>query len=157
MSIALLVVLLLVVGLALLAIEILVIPGFGAVGLLGIAAILGGCALAWFKLGPVYGVAAILAGIVAAGLMFWRFPRSRVGRAMVLRETQRGARAGDARLAELVGREGRTLTPLRPAGAAEIGDATIDVVTDGVYVDAGAPVRVVKVEGARVVVEPRGA
>jgi hypothetical protein len=33
----------------------------------------------------------------------------------------------------------------------------VDVVTDGVYVEADAPVRVVKVQGARVLVEPRDA
>jgi membrane-bound serine protease (ClpP class) len=156
-SMAVLVVVLMVVGLALLAIEILVIPGFGAVGLLGIASIAGGCALAWTQLGAAYGMAAIASGLATAGLLFWLFPRSRIGKAMVLRETQRGGRAGDARLERLVGSEGKALTPLRPAGSAEIGDATIDVVTDGVYVEAGAPVRVVKVQGARVVVEPRSA
>ena len=155
MSLTLLVVLLMVVGVVLLALEILVIPGFGLVGLLGCAAILAACAVAWVGLGAVYGLLALGAGIAAAAVLLWLFPRTSVGRAMVLQTTQRGARGADARLLELVGREGRALTPLRPSGSVEIGDRTIDVVTDGVYVVPGAPVRVVKVEGARVLVEPR--
>jgi membrane-bound serine protease (ClpP class) len=155
MSMTLLVILLMVVGLVLLALEILVIPGFGLVGILGCGAVLAACTVAWLSLGPGYGLLALAAGVVTTALLFWIFPKTSTGRAMVLKETQRGARAGGGRLAELVGREGKALTPLRPAGSVEIGDRTVDVVTDGVYVGAGAPVRVVKVEGARVVVEPR--
>ncbi|MCC6556205.1 MAG: hypothetical protein IT372_24860 [Polyangiaceae bacterium] len=156
MSLTLLVILLMAVGVVLLALEILVIPGFGVVGLLGIAAVLAACVVAWTGLGAAYGLLSLGAGIAAAGLLFWLVPRTRAGKAMVLSETQAGGRAASAGLAELLGREGRALTPLRPAGSVEIGDRTVDVVTDGVYVEAGAEVRVVKVEGARVVVEPRG-
>jgi membrane-bound serine protease (ClpP class) len=46
------------------------------------------------------------------------------------------------------------VTALRPAGVAELGGRRVDVVTDGVFVDAGRVVRVVAVEGARVVVAP---
>lgn len=156
MSLTFLVILLMVVGVVLLALEILVIPGIGLVGLLGCAAILAACAVAWTGLGAGYGVLTLGAGLGAGVLLLWLFPRTSVGRAMVLKETQRGSSsAGNARLAELVGREGKALTPLRPAGSVEIGDRTVDVVTDGLYVVAGTPVRVVKVEGARVLVEPR--
>jgi membrane-bound serine protease (ClpP class) len=41
---------------------------------------------------------------------------------------------------------------LRPAGKAEIDGMLVDVVTDGEFLDAGAPVRVLAVEGSRVVV-----
>jgi membrane-bound ClpP family serine protease len=156
MSIVLLVVLLMIVGLVLLAVEILVIPGFGVVGILGCVLILAACAVAWVELGPGYGLLALATGIGASGLLFWVFPKTKTGRAMVLEEVQRG-RAASTRLAELTGLEGRALTPLRPAGSAEIGDRTVDVITDGVYVEAGAAVRVVRVEGARVLVEPRDA
>ena len=57
----------------------------------------------------------------------------------------------DEKLTELGGKEGVTLTALRPAGAAEIEGRRLDVVTDGVFVEAGRPVRVISVEGARIV------
>jgi membrane-bound serine protease (ClpP class) len=41
---------------------------------------------------------------------------------------------------------------LRPSGAAVINDKRVDVVTEGPFIDRGTPVRVVAVEGMRVVV-----
>ncbi|WP_437284920.1 NfeD family protein [Sorangium sp. So ce406] len=155
MTPVLLVVALLVAGLVLLAIEVLVIPGIGLVGLLGGAAVLGAVAVAWATLGAAHGLLALGAGVCATGLLFWALPRTGAGRRMVLLETQRSGRGPDARLAALVGKEGRALTPLRPAGTVEIEDRAVDVVTDGLYVEAGTPVRVASVEGNRVVVEPR--
>lgn len=57
-------------------------------------------------------------------------------------------------LTHLLGQEGRALTPLRPGGAALIGEARIDVVTEGKFVDPETRIRVIKVEGNKVVVEP---
>ena len=43
-------------------------------------------------------------------------------------------------------------SPLRPAGRARFGDNYIDVMTEGAFVDKGAPVKVIQVSGNRVVV-----
>jgi membrane-bound serine protease (ClpP class) len=45
-------------------------------------------------------------------------------------------------------------TVLRPSGQARFGDRLVDVVTEGVFIAKGTPVRVAKVEGSKVVVEP---
>ena len=80
----LLVVLLFVLGLLLIALEVWIIPGFGAVGVLGAAALLGAAAVAWFKLGLLQGVIALAASVgTMAALALW-LPRSRTARAMVL-------------------------------------------------------------------------
>jgi len=55
---------------------------------------------------------------------------------------------------DLVGKEGKAITVLRPAGTAQFGERSIDVVTDGKYVEADTVVKVLKVEGSIVVVEP---
>ena len=63
--------------------------------------------------------------------------------------------APDARpLTHLLGQSGKAITPLRPSGAAMIGAERIDVVTEGKFVDANTAVKVIHVEGSRVVVEP---
>jgi membrane-bound serine protease (ClpP class) len=54
----------------------------------------------------------------------------------------------------LLGQEGQALTTLRPAGTAVFGDRRVDVVTDGKFVEAGRKVKVIKVSGTIVVVEP---
>ena len=53
----------------------------------------------------------------------------------------------------LLGLEGTTITPLRPAGTVLIGDKRIDVVTSGEFIDANRTVKVVKAEGTWVVVK----
>ncbi|MBY6278389.1 NfeD family protein, partial [Symbiobacterium thermophilum] len=54
--------------------------------------------------------------------------------------------------ARLVGREGVSLTVLRPAGTAVFDDQRLDVVTEGEFIPAGVPVKIVRVEGTRIVV-----
>ncbi|KFL43355.1 membrane protein [Lysinibacillus sp. BF-4] len=53
---------------------------------------------------------------------------------------------------DLIGRIGKTETPLRPAGVVNIQDERLDVVSEGAYVDANELVEVIKVEGSRIVV-----
>ena len=55
-----------------------------------------------------------------------------------------------------VGMNGIAHTPLRPSGKATFGDHLVDVVSQGEFIEAGSPVRVVCVEGTRVVVEVLG-
>lgn len=153
MSAILIVVGLMIAGLVLMAIEVVVIPGFGVIGVLGGAAIVGSGYLAVTELSPTYAGLAIAAGVIGAGVMLWFLPRSRAARAMVL-ETQTLGAAGDPELAVLLGRQGVTITPLRPAGTVEIDDRPVDVVSDGQYVETGTRVKVTHVEGSRVVVEP---
>ena len=52
----------------------------------------------------------------------------------------------------LLGRDGSAQTTLRPAGRALIDGQVFDVVTDGVFIPAGTPVRVTEVNGSRIVV-----
>jgi membrane-bound serine protease (ClpP class) len=57
-------------------------------------------------------------------------------------------------LTELLGKQGRALTPLRPGGAALIGSRRLDVVTEGKFVASDTEVKVIQVEGSKIVVEP---
>jgi len=53
---------------------------------------------------------------------------------------------------ELIGKEGILLTALRPAGTALVDGERIDVVSEGSFINKGTAVKIVKVEGSRVVV-----
>jgi len=55
---------------------------------------------------------------------------------------------------ELLGRTGSAASFLRPAGVATIDGQRVDVLTEGEFIASGTPVRVTRVEGARVFVEP---
>ena len=52
-----------------------------------------------------------------------------------------------------VGETGMAKSILRPSGKAMFGDRMLDVVSDGEFVESGSRIRVVAIEGARIVVE----
>ncbi len=139
-------------GVLLLLAEIFLIPGFGVAGVAGIAAIL---ASIYFTFGnqTLY-VASVAVLIVAAGLFlaFRYLPRTRAGRALVLESAIAGEAPPEEKLRPLEGAVGKALTPLRPAGVAQFGERKVDVVAEGEFIERGSTVRVVRVEGVRVVV-----
>jgi membrane-bound serine protease (ClpP class) len=151
-------------GLVLLVLEIFVIPGFGIAGVLGIAALLAGLSLSlvgggasWeFILRALGRVVFSLLFAAAASLLLLRYlPRLPFGRRLIL-DTGLSAGAGYASAPEedrsWLGKSGTTLTPLRPAGIADIGGQRVDVVSDGEFVESGAPITVSRVDGNRIVV-----
>ena len=141
------------VGFVLLAIELLVIPGFGVVGVLGVIALGAAAVLAWIQVGPVAGLVSLFLALLGTLGLFEMARRSRLGRAIVLTESIT-ASAPEQSLALLVGQVGTAVTPLRPSGTMELAERTVDVVAEARYVDAGTRVRIIDVEGGRVVVEP---
>lgn len=148
-----LIVTLVVCGLLLVVIEVLVIPGFGIFGVLGAAAILGAGVIAYTQLGLWPGLLAVAGGASLAALLFWVLPKTRLGRSMVL-ATRHEETAPDRRMKRLEGQSGVAMTDLRPSGTAEIDGHPVDVVSDGRYIQAGTRLRVERVQGMRVVVEP---
>ncbi|MBS4173581.1 nodulation efficiency protein NfeD [Bacillus sp. FJAT-49736] len=53
---------------------------------------------------------------------------------------------------DLLGAIGKTMTPLRPAGTIDIHGERLDVVTEGGFIEKGVEVKVIKVEGVRIIV-----
>lgn len=143
---------LLVLGYVLLLME-LFLPG-GILGVLGLAAVVYGCWLA-FGLGPGWGGGAVLMSVVMTAGLVMLIVRSRTARKLVLdSRPSREWKAPKVGLEDLLNREGVAVSPLRPAGIAEIDGQRLDVVTDSEFLDRGVRVRVSEVEGTRVVVEP---
>ena len=146
-------------GVLLLFIEIALLPGFGAAGVPGIALVVAGLGLAWVKFGLktgfIYSSATIALTIPLAILGLWLFPRTRLGRSFILNIAANrtdGFQAPPKDLVNLVGKSGKSLTPLRPAGTALINDQRVDVVTLGDFIDPEVEIEVILVEGNRVVV-----
>ncbi len=152
------------IGLVLLVVEIFIIPGFGLAGALGIAALLGGLGLSMVGAGDTVAVMldavgrVVLALLVAllASLVLLRFlPRLPLARRMILQaDLGSGPAHGSAPETDLrwLGKQGRALSVLRPAGIAEIEGERVDVVSDGAMIEAGAPIEVMRVDGNRIVV-----
>ncbi len=162
-------VLLFLVGVGLLLVELLVIPGFGIAGIAGIlfmlagllAALIGNVGLSFPSAREIGRAVAtltstlILLGVGIAALGRY-LPRTRRFQELVLgtglSRTQ-GYTATTAAV-QLVGKQGRAVTPLRPAGVVEIDGKRYDVVSSGQFVPAGMAVEVVRVQGSRIEVRP---
>lgn len=151
-------------GLVLLVLEVFVIPGFGVAGALGIVALLAGLSLSLigggatgeFVLKAVGRVVFSLLIALIASLVTLRFlPRLPFGRRLIL-ETGLLAGAGGGSAPESdrnwLGKSGTALSPLRPAGIAEIEGKRVDVVSDGELIEPGVPIVVTRVDGNRIVV-----
>ena len=80
------------------------------------------------------------------------FPRTRFSRKLFLRHSERNFKSSASGLKSFEGKAGTTLTKLRPAGMARIEGKRISVVTEGAFMEKGTEVRVVKIEGNRVIV-----
>jgi membrane-bound serine protease (ClpP class) len=149
-------VVLFVIGIALLIIEVFV-PSFGILGILGSASLITGVVTAASD--PMSAFISIVIALVAAIILIAIFVRMNKAKGVwnkfILRDkltTEQGYLSADVK-DSLLGLEGMTITPLRPAGTVLIGDNRIDVVTSGEFVDANRPVKVVKAEGTWVVVK----
>ena len=142
---------LLLAGLVLLALE-SVLPGLVA-GIAGVICLIAGVVVAYRDFGFAGGnlTLAAVTALLVLGFFVWLrfFPRSRLGRRFVSDRAIGGL--GNER-PDLVGQVGTALTNLRPSGTATIDGRRVDVVTEGGMVARGSTVRVVAVEGLRVVV-----
>jgi membrane-bound serine protease (ClpP class) len=82
-------------------------------------------------------------------------PRLPFGRRLVLDadlRSEQGYASAPDRDRSWLGRTGSALSPLRPAGIAEIEGTRIDVVSDGSFIEAKAVIEVTRVDGNRIVV-----
>ena len=151
-------------GIALLVAEIFITPGFGVAGALGIVALLSGLSLSLFGAGATWEfvlgavgrvVFSLLLAIIGSLVMLRFLTRLPFGRRLIL-ETELLAGAGGSSAPESdrrwLGKSGTALSPLRPAGNAEIEGELVDVVSDGEFIEPGVPVVVIRVDGNRIVV-----
>ena len=155
------------IGLALVALELFVIPGFGIAGISGTLLIITGLTLALlnnvnfnFELveGPEIGrsIIVVLIGItVGFGGMLWL--SSRIGSRGMLQkvalEADLEAATSSPVLTGLIGKEGIAATVLRPSGKVLIDDTYYDGVSLSGFIEKGTNVIVVNFENAQVYVE----
>lgn len=152
-------VVLLTLGLGLIVAEIF-FPSFGLLAVLATAALVGSVAMA-FQESSTHGVRFLvaLAVLVPATIVlgFKLFPKSPFGKRMVVRGLSFGSSPSfDPRDLGLLAKEGLVESDCRPAGLARLEGRRVDVVTRGEWITAGERVRVIEVEGNRVVVARTG-
>ncbi|ASN05189.1 NfeD family protein [Virgibacillus necropolis] len=146
---------LLVLGIILVLAEFFV-PG-GIVGVLGIGCVVASLFISGQDIGHMtmsIGIA-FLISIIASVILFKRIGMEKgVFRHIILKDktsTELGYVSTVNRL-ELIGLEGKALTPLRPSGSASFDNERLDVVSEGRFIQEDQSIKIVKVEGSRIVV-----
>ena len=152
------------VGLVLLVVEAFLIPGFGIAGVAGIGVILWGLYLLLLPDVPVseevYHSAltgltiGIIGGIIALVFLFRMVTKTKFWTKLTSPgvESQDEGYSTSIGLEDMVGKNGIATSDLRPSGWALLGDRKIFVVTEGEFVDKDQSVKVLSVDGNRVVV-----
>ena len=160
-------------GLALIGIEIFLIPGFGVTGVCGILLVLAGLVLATLDKAPEstgdwaeligrmlrYGLTMAGAGVLAFILSRYLPKIPYANRLMLVPPEERTDEEelpqlpGVQEAVSMLGQVGAATSMLRPSGTAKFGDRYIDVVTEGDFLPPGTPIQVVEVEGTRIVVK----
>ena len=141
------------VGLALIAVEVYLIPGFNLVGVFGFVVVLFGIGYAFAEAGTMGGLYTVVGTLVVAGGLFYWIWQSGAWNRFILAASIRGDDAAVARESEhrakYLGKNGTAITPLRPTGVAEIDGERIEVVTEGEFISAGSRIRVVAMDRRR--------
>lgn len=140
------VILLLIAGIILLVVEIIFVPGTTILGIIGGALMVFGVIIGYSKFGTQTGTIILVSAIVAGGGATILSFRSGVWKRFALNNTNKSKFNEDIRVEHLLGAEGITLSALRPFGKAEIYNATYEVKTLGIYLEAGTKIKVTNVD-----------
>jgi membrane-bound serine protease (ClpP class) len=157
-------ILLFIAGLILIGLEVFVIPGFGVAGILGIILTITGLALSMVdNIGFdftfthsgtlirafIIVLTSLILSISAAVLLGAKLVTSSAFNRLILQKTQDssdGYIGVDNREQELIGKNGKALTILRPAGKVTIDGDIYDAVAETGYIEEGEEVTVIKFE-----------
>ena len=161
----------LVIGVVLIALELFVIPGFGICGIAGIIAVVVALGAA---ITPVVGsddnvTLAIISkplitvgiGLIAAvALVAWLTSRHgpkffrRHSELLLTQDIKNGYIGVDMGPAKLVGHKATAMTDMRPAGKILFEGEVYDAVSTGAFIDAGSHLKILRYENAQLYVEP---
>lgn len=144
-----------IVGIIFIIIEILT-PTIGLLAGLGVVAILYSLILAMG--GDIDAMLMMAISFVIAIIIFVliikKLPTSKLWSKIILTKTSssEGGYVSSVDYSRYLHKEGIALTELRPSGSVKIDDDVLDVVSEGSYISKGEKIRVVKIEGMRIIV-----
>jgi membrane-bound ClpP family serine protease len=144
---------LILVGLVLMFAEILLVPGVGVAGILGLISMGGSCFCAFHQYGNTVGAIVTAVNVVLlVALMIWVL-RAKTWKRVSLK-TNIDSKAVTLEVPVAVGDKGVTATRLAPMGNARFGYKSIEVTAFEGMINPGTEIEVVAVEGMKVFVKP---
>lgn len=144
-------------GIVLLAIEIFVIPGFGITGILGILGIVAGIFMSFginnIAQATLVVFVSLIADIILIIILARFILKSKGFKNIVALETDTAGYHSSVSYDNLLGCEGITDTFFRPSGNIIINDKKYDAITEGEFINKGAKIKVILVEGNKIVIK----
>jgi membrane-bound ClpP family serine protease len=129
----------------------------GIIGILGFILMILGVALPAPSLlyGMLVGIAFIIGSFASLLFRKWIPQRDYLDKLQLHEKlsSDKGYNSINEDYNELVGKKGITLTPFHPVGTVKIDGKNYSAITDGVYLDQHVAVKVVSVDGTRIVID----
>ncbi len=152
-------ILLFIIGIVAIVIEIFV-PAGGVIGFVGFGVIISSIVLSYVKYGVIIGTIFLSLSLiflpVIITLAFKIFPYTFMGKIFILKYFQKKEDGFTSHDEEnyiiLLNKEGVSINRLHPIGQALIDSKKFDVTTNGEFIDKNEKIKVVKVEGNKIVV-----
>jgi len=134
----------------------------GILGILGVLMLSAATVLSFYEYGSTAGVLVMLlstaAAVAAVIIGFKVVPKTRLGKQMFLGDTMgqnEGFSSLDDQLSRYVGKNGMTVSELRPAGLVDIDGERVTASSEGEFVEAGIPVEVIGIRYNQLLVRAR--
>ncbi len=147
-----------VIGIGLLILEAFM-PGFGAPGITGVILEVITLVLTWFEHGPVATLGMLLIVLLVLAIAISTSLRSitkgRLSKSPLIHSDTESNEDGYRSIQDLavfMDKEGTATSVLRPTGIADFEGVRLNVSSEGDFIPAGTKVRIVKVEGAKILV-----
>ena len=147
-----------VIGIGLLILEAFM-PGFGATGITGVILEIITLVITWFEHGPVATLAMLLIVLlvltIAISTSLRSITKGRLSKSSLIHSETESNEDGYRSTQDLevfVDKEGVTSSVLRPTGIADFEGVRLNVSSEGEFIPAGTRVRIIKVEGAKILV-----
>lgn len=148
-----LIITLILVGIVLMIAEILLIPGVGVAGILGLLSMGGSCWYAFYEYGNLTG--GIVAGVTAVVLVVFAVVvlRAKTWKRMTLNTTIE-SKVNQLTVELRVSDKGRTITRLAPMGSVRFGDEIVEVKALEGMIDPNVEVEICMIEDGKIYVVP---
>lgn len=147
------IILLICIGLILIIVELIFVPGTTIVGVLGFALTAIGVWISYTALGtPMGHVVLAVSVLIGAVAVFYSF-RSDAWTRFALNDSNRSHVNEDRKHELEVGELGKTLSALRPQGTALFKERTHEVQTNGEFISPNTAIRIIKLTTNKIIVE----
>ena len=140
-------------GLLLIVIEIIFIPGTTIVGIIGGIIFISGIVMTFLKYGMITGIIISVSLLIIMSVLIWLLSKSKILEGFTLKDKIETKIDFNNSSHFTVGNEGKTISRLNPAVKAMINDKIVEVHTDSEFIDQEKPVKIIRIEDNKIYVK----